>query len=340
MIEPAELTVEDHAGVIATLTAPAAFRRHVVTLPSSPDGQREIRFRSSTAVPGPADTRDARCRAVPAAAGRHRGSGPRALLASRFPWLLRDPNELAFLAGYDTVLANSEYTRGWIRRLWQTDADVLFPPIQVDRLHPAGASRRRSCSPSAGSSSPASATPSDSWRWSGCSVRLVGDRQLDGWSMTCSAAARTPSGRTWKRCGRGGRPAGDDHANAPRALVERAMSTASHLLVRDRLRRGRRAGPWSQEHFGMTTAEAMAGGCVPVVIDRAGQREIVREDDDGFRWATPAELMAKTVRVATDEARCAPGCRRRRPPGAGLLRRGVRPRRWDVLTAKYSLVGP
>ena len=50
----------------------------------------------------------------------------------------------------------------------------------------------------------------------------------------------------------------------------------------------------------MTTAEAMAGGCVPVVIDRAGQREIVRDGVDGFRWTTPAELLAATARLAHD----------------------------------------
>jgi glycosyltransferase involved in cell wall biosynthesis len=50
----------------------------------------------------------------------------------------------------------------------------------------------------------------------------------------------------------------------------------------------------------MTTAEAMAGGCVPVVIDRAGQREIVREGVHGFRWSTPAELIGKTLLVVGD----------------------------------------
>ena len=56
MAEPAELTVEDGNGVLATLTATQPFKRHVVRLSNSPDG-REIRFRSKTVVPGPADTR-------------------------------------------------------------------------------------------------------------------------------------------------------------------------------------------------------------------------------------------------------------------------------------------
>jgi glycosyltransferase involved in cell wall biosynthesis len=45
----------------------------------------------------------------------------------------------------------------------------------------------------------------------------------------------------------------------------------------------------------------MAGGCVPVVIDRAGQKEIVRENVDGFRWTTPTQLLARTAEVAADE---------------------------------------
>ena len=52
----------------------------------------------------------------------------------------------------------------------------------------------------------------------------------------------------------------------------------------------------------MTTAEAMAGGCVPVVIDRAGQQEIVRDGVDGFRWDSDAQWRIRTVQVATDEA--------------------------------------
>jgi len=47
--------------------------------------------------------------------------------------------------------------------------------------------------------------------------------------------------------------------------------------------------------------EGMAGGCVPIVIDRAGQKEIVREGVDGFRWSTVEELMDRTVAVAADE---------------------------------------
>ncbi len=42
------------------------------------------------------------------------------------------PNDLRFLDSYDAILANSEYTRGWIKQLWQRDAATCcIPPIAI-----------------------------------------------------------------------------------------------------------------------------------------------------------------------------------------------------------------
>jgi glycosyltransferase involved in cell wall biosynthesis len=55
------------------------------------------------------------------------------------------------------------------------------------------------------------------------------------------------------------------------------------------------------EHLGFTTIEAMASGCVPVVIGIAGQLEVVKNNVDGFLWNTGDELIAKTYQVICDE---------------------------------------
>ena len=67
---------------------------------------------------------------------------PRQWAGGRFPWLLRDPSDLGFLDHYQRVLANSEYTRSWVKRLWGVDAEVLFPPIRVQDLRPGPKQRR------------------------------------------------------------------------------------------------------------------------------------------------------------------------------------------------------
>ncbi len=51
--------------------------------------------------------------------------------------------------------------------------------------------------------------------------------------------------------------------------------------------------PEAVEHFGITTVEAMAAGCVPLVIDKGGQREILTPDS-GF-LVTSIEQLAKST---------------------------------------------
>lgn len=59
--------------------------------------------------------------------------------------------------------------------------------------------------------------------------------------------------------------------------------------------------PESQEHFGITTCEAMASGCIPVVFDAAGQREIVNSHLVGFRY-TDYQSLAEQMRVLTNSS--------------------------------------
>jgi len=40
--------------------------------------------------------------------------------------------------------------------------------------------------------------------------------------------------------------------------------------------------PWKCEHFGITTAEAMSAGCVPMVINAGGQPEILGDSGGGY----------------------------------------------------------
>ncbi len=57
--------------------------------------------------------------------------------------------------------------------------------------------------------------------------------------------------------------------------------------------------PEKQEHFGITTIEAMSTGAIPVVINTAGQTETITNEVDGFLWNNFSELKQKTKFVAT-----------------------------------------
>ena len=302
---PVRVTDEDGA-VLAELTATADFVVHRLAFPDSARGT-EVHFVSPTFVPARSGGVASDRRSLGVAVSRMRlegvTSGPREVLAHRFPWLLRDAGDLSFLSAYDVVLANSEYTRGWIRRLWEVDAEVLFPPISTDRLHPEAERERTVLSVGRffrpglghakrqlemveffGRAHRSGALPRD-WR-----MQVVGgceDSQRPYLAQVQAAAEGLPV---------------EVLPNAPRATVERLLSTSSVFWSATGYGEDESRTPWSSEHFGMTTVEAMAGGCVPVVIDRAGQKEIVRDGVDGYRWSTAQQLIARTSRLAGDDA--------------------------------------
>ncbi len=59
--------------------------------------------------------------------------------------------------------------------------------------------------------------------------------------------------------------------------------------------------PEKAEHFGISTVEAMRGGCVPVVINAGGQKEIVKDGQDGYLWDSLEDLVGETKSLVKDQ---------------------------------------
>ncbi len=58
--------------------------------------------------------------------------------------------------------------------------------------------------------------------------------------------------------------------------------------------------PQRAEHFGMSTLEAMSAHCVPVVINRGGQKEIVSDGDSGYLCNSVDELVNRSIDLISD----------------------------------------
>ena len=55
--------------------------------------------------------------------------------------------------------------------------------------------------------------------------------------------------------------------------------------------------PEMLEHFGITIVEAMSSGCIPVVINKGGPAEIVRDEIDGYCFNSKDELIEYTLKL-------------------------------------------
>lgn len=59
--------------------------------------------------------------------------------------------------------------------------------------------------------------------------------------------------------------------------------------------------PEKVEHFGISVVEAMAAGCVPVIQNKGGHKEIVKEGQNGFLWEEKGDLINKTLDLIKDD---------------------------------------
>jgi glycosyltransferase involved in cell wall biosynthesis len=333
---PTRVSIQDSEGrELAAAAVRSRFERLGVALDPSERGD-ELHFVSDVFAPGGTDIRELGV-AVSRAWLQTEGPGLRAYASARLPWLARDPNDLNFLASYDAILANSTYTREWIARLWHRDAAVLHPPIETSRFDPAAAREPlivtvgRFFSPGLGHAK----RQLEMVEWFG---QLHRGGQLPGWRLAvvggCEQSQLPYLAKV--EAAAAGLPV-EVHANAPRPLVEKLLSTASIFWSATGFGEGE-GRPWAAEHFGMTTVEAMAAGCVPIVIDKAGQKEIITNGVSGFRWSAPAELMRLTRRVAGDE-------RLRATISAAAAERSAAfsdeafATRWQEIAGEYALLG-
>lgn len=63
----------------------------------------------------------------------------------------------------------------------------------------------------------------------------------------------------------------------------------------------RETDPSLMEHFGISTVEAMAGGCAALSYRAGGQEEIITDGDSGFLWNSISDLLDKTDSLIRDE---------------------------------------
>jgi glycosyltransferase involved in cell wall biosynthesis len=59
--------------------------------------------------------------------------------------------------------------------------------------------------------------------------------------------------------------------------------------------------PKKVEHFGITVVEAMASGCVPLIYNAGGHKEIITPGEDGYLWETIEGLVKATMYMIDDE---------------------------------------
>jgi glycosyltransferase involved in cell wall biosynthesis len=199
---------------------------------------------------------------------------------------------------YQFKFANSLYTRDWTKRWWGIDCDVLYPPIECD----VSSRTKKKVILSVGrfTATRRKKNQLEMVRvYAGMSRKTIGV-----WKYICAGALgqqiEDQEYFELVKCAASGFPI-TVSANLPRETLERVYGEAGIFWHAAGYDLNEELHPDLQEHFGMSTVEAMAAGCVPIVVNRGGQREIVEHGVSGFLWDSIDDLEKYTLSLMLDD---------------------------------------
>ena len=264
--------------------------------PSSPDDQRTLGMAVAqfNLLPATTDGQPAK-ESITTRLFRRRYAGSNTL------WHLQSTLDLPGVArSMDAVWSISRYTAEWVKRYWGMDSELLYPPVDVDSFAP-GEKANQIISVGrffAGSHNKKHDVMVKAFRG-------MCDGGLEGWEFhLVGNVGRAPEDAAYlqevKKLAEG-YPV-FIHNDIPFSDLQAQYARSKVFWHATGYGEDTDKHPERFEHFGITTVEAMAAGCVPVVIAEAGQTEIVTDGEDGMLWQNPAEMQAATLRLIYDDA--------------------------------------
>jgi glycosyltransferase involved in cell wall biosynthesis len=178
----------------------------------------------------------------------------------------------------DLMLSTSNFTKGYVRKKWGRDSTTLYPPCPIDLYRDLNGPKENLVI-TIGRVVPEKRM----------SLFLEIARQLPQVKFAIIGSV-APERESHLQHLKDTAPANVSFVISPLRRVKDLLSKAK-IYVHSAL----------NEHFGISIVEAMAAGCVPVVHDSGGPREIV-SNDVGYRWNSVTEAVTQISSLVADEA--------------------------------------
>ncbi len=217
------------------------------------------------------------------------------------------PAGLANPLSHPTIAANSDFTAGWVQRMWgRPVTGILYPPC-VDML--SDGVRKRRIILSVGRFFPMGGDENDKRQ----DVLIdafaeLTDLHAQGWELHLAGSLADAPHHHAALDDLRARAAGLPvvfHPNIDFADLRRLYNEATFYWHATGFGTAVDADPARQEHFGITPVEAMSARAVPLVYGTAGPSDTVVDGISGRHWHTLDELRERTRALASDPARLA-----------------------------------
>lgn len=207
---------------------------------------------------------------------------------------------LEYIRTYDLLCPISEFVSHWVRECWDLDGEVLYPPVDVREFQPG---EKRPIILSVGRFFPHSHEKKlpEMIR----AFAALSRDELAGWELHLAGGVADDA--LSQAYFRKVQALAKDlpvvlHPNVDFAELRQLYGQATIYWHAAGFGENEAHHPERFEHFGIAPVEAMAAGCVPIVLDRGGPAEIVQHRRSGLHWKTLQELKDWTCLAASDHA--------------------------------------
>lgn len=199
------------------------------------------------------------------------------------------------LNSWREAIFNSKFTENYIQKNWGVKGEVIYPPVDIEKFKPL---KKTNKIISVGRFDASLKTKKHEFMIE-TFKQMVNEKKVSGWSLYLAGGVMEGHEAYFnelKSSGAGYQIFFYDNIS----LSDLVRLYGESKIYWHAMGYGE-DDPKRQEHFGISTVEAMAAGCVPVVIKRGGQVEIVENGVSGILWETPDQLIEETVLLIKDE---------------------------------------
>jgi len=197
----------------------------------------------------------------------------------------------------DRVICNSYFTKGFIDKEYVVNSEVWYPPVAVEDFSPG---KKENLIIAVGRFETTMNVKRQDVLIS-VFKKLV-DEGLKNWQLILVGGSLAPENentflKNLKSLAQG-YPI-EFVVNAPFSILKKTYSQARIFWHAAGFGVDEEKEPERVEHFGMTTIEAMASGCWPLVYEAGGQKEIFRNfsQKDFCLWQDKEQLLEKTRKI-------------------------------------------
>lgn len=203
---------------------------------------------------------------------------------------------------YDIITANSKYTQSYIKKYWGVDSSIIYPICE--NMYDRKVSKQKYIL--------------NVGRFFGREHNAHHKRQdviLDsfikdksainaGWELHFAGSVAEDSGSLKYVLGLMQQAHGypvQFHLNCSFKDLKKLYNESSIYCHATGFGSDPEEHPDRQEHFGISTVEAMSTGSTPCVINTAGQKEVIKDGVNGYLWSTEKELSIKINKLTTKQ---------------------------------------